>query len=47
MDRAGTSVEFGLVRREHPLVGHDQNWDDVDAAWDDIADCKKDEDGWD
>lgn len=24
------------MQREHPLVGHDQNWDDVGASWDDI-----------
>jgi 3-phosphoinositide dependent protein kinase-1 len=38
-------LESGLVKREHPLVGHDQNWDDVGAAWDDIADCEESEDG--
>lgn len=25
------------MKREHPLIGQDQNWDDVGAAWDDIA----------
>lgn len=32
-------IEAGLVRREHPLLGtgHDQNWDDVGAAWDDLV----------
>jgi len=38
-------LESGLVKREHPLVGHDQNWDDVGAAWDDIADCEENDDG--
>jgi 3-phosphoinositide dependent protein kinase-1 len=38
-------LESGLVQREHPLVGHDQNWDDVGAAWDDMADCEEDGNG--
>lgn len=38
-------LESGLVKREHPLVGHDQNWDDVGAAWDDMADGEEYEDG--
>jgi 3-phosphoinositide dependent protein kinase-1 len=33
-------LESGLVKREHPLAGQDQNWEDVGAAWDDIADCE-------
>jgi 3-phosphoinositide dependent protein kinase-1 len=28
----------GLVKRQHPLAqGHDQDWDDVGAAWDDLV----------
>jgi 3-phosphoinositide dependent protein kinase-1 len=38
-------LQSGLVQREHPLVGQDQDWDDVGAAWDDIAACEEDEDG--
>lgn len=31
-------LESGLVKRQHPLAnGHDQNWDDVGAAWDDLV----------
>jgi 3-phosphoinositide dependent protein kinase-1 len=38
-------LEPGLVKREHPLVGQDQNWDDVGASWDEIADTEEDVDG--
>jgi 3-phosphoinositide dependent protein kinase-1 len=38
-------LESGLVKREHPLMGQDQNWDDVGAAWDDIAEADDDYDG--
>jgi len=32
-------LEPGLVKREHsPTRGHDQGWDDVGAAWDDLVD---------
>ena len=30
-------LESGLVKREHPIAGQDQDWDDVGATWDDIA----------
>lgn len=30
-------LEPGLVKREHPIAGQDQDWDDVGATWDDIA----------
>ncbi|KAJ7675110.1 kinase-like domain-containing protein [Mycena rosella] len=31
-------IEPGLVRKEHPLAqGHDGNWEDVGATWDEIA----------
>lgn len=40
-------IESGLVKRQHPLgVGHDQNWEDVGAAWDDlVGDEGQDADG--
>ena len=32
------TLEAGLVKKEHPLAqGHDQNWEDVGAAWDDLV----------
>lgn len=41
-------IESGLVKRQHPLAnGHDQNWDDVGAAWDDLVGSDgSDEVGW-
>jgi 3-phosphoinositide dependent protein kinase-1 len=33
------------VKREHPLMGQEQNWDDVGAAWDDIAESDGEGDG--
>jgi len=38
-------LEAGLVKREHPLMGQDQNWDDVGAAWDDIAESDAEGEG--
>lgn len=35
-------LEPGMVKREHPLSGQDQNWEDVGASWDDI---EEDEEG--
>lgn len=35
-------LESGILRREHPLPGQDQNWD-VGAAWDAITDSEEDE----
>ncbi|THH20791.1 hypothetical protein EW146_g648 [Bondarzewia mesenterica] len=39
-------LESGLVKKEHPVrVSSDQNWDDVGAAWDDLAGGEADHDG--
>lgn len=31
-------IEPGMVKRQHPLArGHDQDWDDIGTAWDDLV----------
>ncbi|KAJ6603111.1 kinase-like domain-containing protein [Mycena sp. CBHHK59/15] len=35
---AAPPIEPGLVKKEHPLAqGHDRNWEDVGAAWDELV----------
>lgn len=35
---AAPPIEPGLVKKQHPLAqGHDRNWDDVGAAWDELV----------
>ncbi|KAJ7119473.1 kinase-like domain-containing protein [Mycena epipterygia] len=37
-------IEAGLVKKEHPLAqGHDRNWDDVGAAWDEFVGADSDD----
>lgn len=40
-------LEAGIVKREHPVAGHDQNWEDVGATWDDIAGDSDEDDSTD